>query len=339
MAGLRAALRSPLGKPVTLAFAGRAACVMYHRISAGPAVRERDTFHPNLELFVSEDEFEKQMRHLSHHYNCLGLDEAVDLLRERKLPRRSVVVTFDDGYRDNLLALPILDRYRVPATIYITTGAIDRSRSLWWDEQASVIAALTSLELRGRRWDLSTTALKTRAFADLNALFKSMRPDQQDELMTELRAAHTTASGESMLTWSDVIGLDGHPLITIGAHTVDHHVLSQVTAEELRHQLVASREELERRLGHPVRHFAFPFGGAAHAGPREFAAAAAIGFTSAVTTRPGHWRHSSSLHSLPRIAIDYSDSMDDFEWKLSGGYAATERPVRVAKAVATRIGS
>lgn len=292
---------------------------MYHRIF--PRGTQPAAFSPNLELFVSEEQFEQQIEYLSRNHHCIGLDDAVTRLQRGTLPRGSVIVTFDDGYRDNLLALPILERYSVPATIYVTTGAVARTRTMWWDEQEAALAAMSSLP---------TPALKQRAFDDLNRRFKSMTPAQQDALMEQYRGHF---DHETILSWDEVRSLDRHPLMTIGAHTVDHHVLTQLSAPELEYQLVTSRRELEHQLGHSVEHFAYPFGRAEHAARREFVAAARAGFKSAVTTRPGHWRRISSLHALPRIAVDYSDSMDDFAWKVSGGYVATEAPLRLARSV------
>jgi peptidoglycan/xylan/chitin deacetylase (PgdA/CDA1 family) len=338
---VRTALLSPLGAPVASVYRGVATCLMYHRVAAGTCAdaRARGRFQPNLELFVAEEELDAQMRWLAREHDCLALPDAVDLLHRGKLPKRAAVVTFDDGYRDNLLALPILRQHRVPATIYVTTGAVGRTRTMWWDEQERILGCLSKLELewRGGRlaWPLETQDQKAAAFNDLNRIFKSLPPPRQDELIELLRArAHDSGSeepffaDESILSWEDVQTLDREPLITIGAHTVDHFVLSQLPAEELERQLRESRSALEERLGHPVLHFAYPFGGAEHAGGREFAAAAAAGFTSAVTTRPNHWRAASrhALHALPRLAIDFSDTMDDFRWKVSGLASAIHRP-------------
>jgi peptidoglycan/xylan/chitin deacetylase (PgdA/CDA1 family) len=128
-----------------------------------------------------------------------------------------------------------------------------------------------------------------------------------------------------MLTWDEVLALDQEPLITIGAHTVDHFVMSQLRDEELERQIRESRDELERRLGHPVHHFAYPFGREEHADVREFTAVERAGFVSAVTTRPAHWRGRPSLFALPRLAVDYSDTLEAFRWKLSGFAAALQR--------------
>jgi peptidoglycan/xylan/chitin deacetylase (PgdA/CDA1 family) len=309
---------------------------MYHHIAPGPATRS-PRFRPNRELFVAEEEFEQQMRYVAAHYDCLSLDEAVQALASGHLPRRSVIVTFDDGYRDNLLAVPILKRYHVPATIYITTGAIDRARTFWWDEHETILERLPSLELswRGtpRRWDLSSDALKQQAFGELNRMFKALTPVEQDELLAVLRnAAHAAGSEppyfdpEAMLSWDEVQALDREPLITIGAHTVDHFVMRQLSEDELHHQIHGSRTDLERRLGHPVAHFAYPFGREEHADLREFAAVERDGLASAVTTRPGHWKR-PLRYALPRLSVDYSDTLEDFRWKLSGWSALQQRLV------------
>src|SRR5207244_941711 len=86
--------------------------------------------------------------------------------------------------------------------------------------------------------------------------------------------------------------------------------------------------ELMEELGHAVEHFAYPFGGAEHAGPREFEAARKAGFASALTTRIGHVQafHAGRPHSIPRIAVDFRDDLKSFRWKLSGLQASVRRP-------------
>lgn len=341
---LRAALLSVLGAPFAFFLAGRGTCLMYHHLAAGPATRS-SRFRPNLELYVAEEEFERQMRHVAENYETLSIDEAVQALERGRLPRRSVVVTFDDGYRDNLLAVPILKRYNVPATIYITTGAVGRARTFWWDEHEAILDRLDALELswRGtpRRWDLSTLALKQQAFRDLNLLFKALPPAGQDELLAVLRDAARTAGSEppyfdpeAMLSWEEVAALDREPLITIGAHTVDHFVMRQLDEQELHRQIEGSRTDLERHLGHPVTHFAYPFGREEHADVREFEAVARDGFASAVTTRPAHWK-TPGLYALPRLSVDYSDTLDDFRWKLSG-WSALQQQLQQRRSAAAR---
>jgi hypothetical protein len=114
-------------------YAGLTTILMYHQIS--PERTPPTGFDPNIGLCVPVELFEQQVQYLSRHYRCLSLPQALDGLRAGTLRQPSVVLTIDDGYRDSLLlALPVLERYRVPATIYVTTGYVQGTASLWWLE-------------------------------------------------------------------------------------------------------------------------------------------------------------------------------------------------------------
>lgn len=331
--GIRTLLLSPAGLFLRLLSEGRGTCVMYHRLQrGGPLV---PGFNPNLELMVSEERFDEQMAYLARNHACLTISEAIEALTRGRLPRRSVVVTFDDVHRDCLtLALPILRRHRVPATLYVTTGITDGTASLWWYEQETLLRQLDRLELNWRgkpiRRGLSTDAEKQAAFLELNRLFKSLAAKDQEEFMKELRAA-TSVTGPfdpDALSWDEIRELDRDPLITIGAHSKSHPVLSQVDAAQLEDEVLGSKRLLEEKLGHPVMHFAYPFGDHGQAGPREFKAAERAGFTSALTTRQGKLRafHSRHPYSLPRVAVGFNDDLTTFRFKLSGIDSLFRRP-------------
>ncbi len=108
------------------------------------------------------------------------------------------------------------------------------------------------------------------------------------------------------MDWREIETLARHPLATIGAHTLSHPRLARLDAAEMRTELGAARTILEERLGSPVPHLAYPVGDSGSAGPREFQAATAFGYASAVTTRPGlvypeHARHPTAL---PRVSVN-----------------------------------
>jgi len=303
---------------------GLGSVLMYHRVT-----RERppvDGFNPYRGLAVHESDFEEQIAFIRSHARCLDLRTAVRLLKDGRLPENSVVVTFDDGYRDNLtLALPILERYDVPATIFVSTGLVERTSPLWWYELEDALRMSEELdtEWRGRpiRYPLASVTEKHRAALELNELVKSLSPVEQAEFLGQIRATGASAAhGEEMLTWGELGQLDRSPLITIGAHTRTHPVLSRLTPPELEDELLGARRELEERLGHQVPHLAYPFGGGVQAGWREFQAAEHLGFECAVTTRFGHLHHRHRIFpcAIPRINIAADDSMDDFAWKMSG---------------------
>lgn len=312
--------------------AGLSTCLNYHRITAD--VYGPESFNPNIYLSVHVGAFEEQIRYLSENYLCLTVPDAVRLLRVGKLPSGSVTITFDDGYRDNLtLALPILEKYGVPATVFITTGFLDRSAALWWEEQAFILERISSLKFEWQdkqfNWELTSRKQKEEAAAELRTTFKRLNSGSQNELMDLLRSACSErfSYDSEVLTYSELCTLDQHPLITIGAHTLTHPVLSRVSKEQVRHELLGSRSILEQILGHPVDLFAYPIGGKDHASVREFQLAEECGFVAALTSRPGHFQsgHRDYPFSLPRIPVDYFDTLQSLRWKLSGYEAVVQQ--------------
>ncbi|MCA1778312.1 MAG: polysaccharide deacetylase family protein [Xanthomonadaceae bacterium] len=285
---------------------------------------------------VREGEFDAQIRHLATDYNCLSLPEAVRLLQDRKLPKRSVVVTFDDGYLDNLtLALPILKAYGVPAMLYVTTGFVDHTSNLWWYELEFIIHHKQRLDYywdgRHRTENTVGNHRKRLCFVRLSRMLKRMTPVNQEQFLEQLRSGFTPlpfSYRDHLLDAKQVGALANDPLITIGAHSHHHPVFSSLNNAQLRRELLSSTKLLEQWVGRPVSHLAYPFGGRKQAGRREFRIARELGFASATTTRMGHLHsfHATQLHALPRIAVGNGDTMTSFRWKLSGLECLMRRP-------------
>ncbi len=323
--GVRATLAHSSFRFLQRFYTGFGSCLLYHRVTTetnGPLL-----LSPYISLAVPVKEFERQIVYISKHYDCVALPDAVERLAEGTLSNRTIVVTFDDGYHDNLVhALPVLERYGVPATIFVTTGFIDGTCVPWWYELDAILRKLDAAEIswKGRlfSWKLETPAQTFSAFSELYILFKEMSPDDQNAFMEKLRnLCPSTSTSESMfLSWDELIELSSHPLITIGAHTKNHPVLSCLTAQGVWAELAGGKEILERRLGHSVDHLAYPFGGDTQVCHREFEVAREVGFRSAFTTRFGHLhaKHRKFLHSLPRITIGCGDTISVFQQKLMG---------------------
>jgi len=328
-------LMSPPFAPLRRRYSGLASILMYHRI-----VNRRcctTGFDPNLGLSVHIDDFEAQLAYIAAHHRCLSLPDAVAALSDGTLAPGAVVITFDDGYRDNLeLAVPLLEKYGLPATIYVATGVISGNAAIWWYEQEFIVRQLSGLAFRWRGltydWPLETRLQKDIACEGLNLLFKGLTLAEQRELMEIIRSQSPEPFSykQLVLSWDELRALDANPLITIGAHTVNHPNLKLCSDEEARGELLSSRLELERELGHEVLHAAYPFGSVEQAGPREFAIAKALGFASACTTALGHVQpeHRDHVTALPRICIDYFDRLERFCWKLSGCHAFLQQKGR-----------
>jgi len=298
--------------------------LMYHQISSGTRAKK---FNPHLGLQVDVDSFRDQMRLLSRTHQCLSLSRFSDLLKERRLPPNSVTVTFDDGYRDGLtLALPILERFQIPATIFVTTGFLDHRAPVWWRELEAIIQNSNQLDFswenQSYRYSLQAISQRDDCFAALTTLFERLSPQKICRLLKIIQqsVSRRDQADVEMLSWSDVEALSSHPLITIGAHTVNHPALSFQTDELAMRELAQSREELSDKTKSAIQHFAYPFGSTAHVSPREIKLAREIGFSTACITYFGHASHAffSYPHALPRINIDWDDTLFSFARKLTG---------------------
>ena len=274
-------------------------------------------FEPNRMLEITPAFLDAALTRLKRlGYRLVTLDAALAELRDGAAdPAPFAVLTFDDGYRDNLFhALPVLERHAAPFTIYVTTGFAARRARLWWLELEEAVrrSDRVAVEIDGRAIDLpaGTDDEKRAAF---DAVYWRLRSGSEDRLLAtvERLARGRDVDGQALVAdqcmgWDEVARLAAHPLATIGAHTSTHPRLARLGLAEMRTELGASRTLLEERLGRPAVHLAYPVGDPTSAGVREFAAAAAFGYASAVTTRPGliYPEHARHAHALPRVSLN-----------------------------------
>jgi len=243
----------------------------------------------------------------------IGPDDLVAMLRGEIPQRRFVIYTFDDGYEDNLVhALPVFREKVAPFTVYVATGFPERTLIPWWQLLEDLILAQPRLQLRlggaSLAFDCATDAGREDAFYTLrSAMLEGMRKDYRgtlDEVFGPFGIDPFRHSGLG-LSWDQVRDLARDPRVTIGSHGCRHVPLAKLPEAEMILELTESRRILEEQLGRPVRHLAYPYGATGEAGPREFAAAQAAGYLTAVTTRPANVfpEHRDHLTCLPRNLV------------------------------------
>lgn len=300
--------------------------LMYHRIADEPV----DYWG----LAVSPSHFEEHLQVLRRTRHPVPLAEFVSRLTAGTLPSNAVAVTFDDGYVDNLMAgKPLLASADIRATVFLTTGLVGRLEPLWWDELSRLILLAKGpqkfdLTIRGKSLtfdfgfevdagDNTAPCLvpKNRS-ATLSAIWQILRQledKERDSVMAQLRsillAVDDYDSLARVMTSNEVQTIVSDGLVTIGAHTVNHPMLSGLEGSACRREIVESKRICEDITGRPVITFAYPYGDF-DVMARE--AVKTAGFALACSTRSGPATAASDIFALPRVHVPNRDG-DEFD--------------------------
>jgi peptidoglycan/xylan/chitin deacetylase (PgdA/CDA1 family) len=225
--------------------AGHLRILCYHGVCEDHVANQR--WVP--ECFVTESAFERQLRYLTSRTRVLPLSEALDRLWNGSIPKRAVSVTFDDGYANNLqLAYPLLNRYGVPATIFLSTSYIESGEFFLF-----LKSALFKHLKRGHTVAAAPASYKTTPIDDVrrDALrwWPEVRASLNDVQLQTLRP----------LSIADVKSANTS-LLEFGAHSHTHCILKNETPERRRQEILTSIRKVEEWTSKPVRVFAYPNG-------------------------------------------------------------------------------
>ncbi|MGH8581626.1 MAG: polysaccharide deacetylase family protein [Gammaproteobacteria bacterium] len=261
--------------------------------------------------------FEDVMAMLAGYYAVVPLHEIVEHLVAREpFARDSIAVTFDDGYEDNLrLGLPILARYRIPATIFLATAFIDHAEVLWTErlEQALrttckdfVDVERLGLSYREPRLPLSTPEQRRQGNRVLGDLLKGHDAEGISRALKQLESqleVDPRGYAQRMLTWPQVRELDAAG-IEIGAHGVSHTIMTRLDFSSACAEMRLSKAAIESKLQRPVRHFAFPNGRAEDFSEPLRLAARDLGYQSVSSCVWGlNWPGRESPYDIRRIGL------------------------------------
>ena len=312
----------PLLHQVGNLWRGRACVLCYHRVL--PEEEFKADKSPNSNLIMPTSKFAEQIEFLSENHEVVSMDGLVDYLEsepDRDANKFVVAVTFDDGYKDNLThALPILEQYNIPATIYITTRFPEGDTWMWWNEIWDYLDNNDVLEVNDvpEGLTISTLRQKIKCFNKLFDWILNLSYEKQKKYVETITKSVARKQYSNLcLNWEEIKILDQHPLVTIGAHTNSHPNLKKLTEQEAFAEMSHSKNLLEEKLKHSVEHFAYPFGTHNEADVREFELASRCGFRTAVTTRPESLK-SPALNAIPRLGVPSYLNLRGFIGKLSG---------------------
>lgn len=286
----------------------------YHRILDVP---DENSFPFDIELVsASVSSFTSQMQYIKENYTPLSFASLLQYLdRGDAPPRGSVIVTFDDGFSDNYYnAFPILKKFNIPATIFLSTGYID-SQEIFWYEKLSYAVMTTSPRTLAipqfARIRIDGTASSRRCA--IKALMRHLQrvPDLIrlqlldnlfDQLSVDHRNIHDPRSGP--MTWEQILEMSAN-CIEFGSHGVSHPVLSMLDSTKLEHELAHSKQNIESMLNKPVQVLAYPVGGEEAFNDKVRTAVKSAGYRLGVSyiagiEKPEQW----DVYALRRLHVE-----------------------------------
>lgn len=277
-AGLRPRLARALHRMGTLPLAGRlrgalrgdVRILAYHRVLE-TAVADDFRFDPDL-VSASAEGFREQLRIVRRRFSPMRFDELLDRLdRGRSLPRRTVLITFDDGYDDNhRVAFPLLREAGLSAMFFVSTGHIDSGRPFAYDWLVYMLCSARDAHLHAPELGLdlllpSTLAARRALAAHALDRLKMLSALAQEALIERLQAkwAMSDVAGHPdcrPMTWAQLREMhDGG--MEIGSHGVCHHMLAKMPRDAMRIELEASRAAIAREIGAAPIAVSYPVGG------------------------------------------------------------------------------
>jgi len=296
-----------------------AVILMYHSITEDPSLTAWS-------VGVSQPRaaFEAHIRAIAERFNPVSIDDVTDFASgRRRLPKKSVAVTFDDGFADNHdVVLPILTRYSVPATFYLLAGAVETGAPPWYCRIRHAFGRTRLCEwtnseagmARNIGSDSGRVAALDVAFGIGARKTGTVQEQWVSELERSLEVEPLRPESRFMMSWEQARALKkaGH---TIGAHTLTHPNLAQVSTGEARWEITGSKRTIERALGEPIHHFSYPHPAL---DPEWNAETVEItreaGFRSAVVTASGRVRPGDDPLELRRIYA--AAEFDQWLWNL-----------------------
>jgi peptidoglycan/xylan/chitin deacetylase (PgdA/CDA1 family) len=268
--------------------------------------------------FPTAEAFERQIQHLTRYYNPIPLRQLISHYETgERLPPSSVAVTFDDGFANNYtVAFPILQKYGVPFTVFLTTAMIGQPGARLWTEQVSRALYLTPrkrIDLAIGTGDvtfrLATPGDREASSRALLSVLKRTRPQERTAIVARVLEACDEPPLDArelerydFLTWEQARAMAASG-VEFGSHTVSHPILSTLDRADLVRELVQSKADIETQLGSPCEAFAYPNGSFADFGDRDKEMLREVGYRCALANNGSLNGSKIDLFALQRVNI------------------------------------
>jgi len=296
----------------------------YHRIG--------DYLSDPYDITVSNKNFISQIQWLIKYFNLISLDDLYECLQEQKYPyKKSVLLTFDDGYASTSNTIQLLEKWSIPATFFICTPDND-NRHFYWDilshlliEQKTIpdddmdfiihlckIAHINlipekklddngfNIGLKWKRHDNNYITQRCEVLELLTNNAEYEHPNSPNSILNLLnQKSFPIESDRSILSGINKLDI-AH--CTIGAHTMNHYSLSSLHRNEQKNEILNNKKQLENELGVQIKYFAYPFGSKRHYNPDSINIVQ-DNFSLALSNRSGLINKESNSYELPRFLV------------------------------------
>jgi peptidoglycan/xylan/chitin deacetylase (PgdA/CDA1 family) len=230
-------------------------------------------------VWTSAAKFAKHLHYIRKRYRVISLQDLVSSLRSGRIPKNSIVITFDDGFADNFhVAYPLLRQYQIPATIFLVTDCIENKQPIWIQELCYLISKVGSQKI-AEKLDAVAKELNGPQFNPTNSskrklglnkaleeyLAFAVKKEMRGEILTRLYSDFTIqkekvlSQNEIFLNWDQVKQMQQNG-ITFGNHGASHTPLSALPSSEQKNEIQQSKHIIEERLGESFLPFSYPFG-------------------------------------------------------------------------------
>jgi peptidoglycan/xylan/chitin deacetylase (PgdA/CDA1 family) len=279
--------------------------------------------------FLTVPDFCQRLEYLRKNFQIISIDEYARYVQTGEAPQsNTIVLTFDDGYRCFYTRIfPLLKKYNIPATMFLCTECLEKGAILLHDRLGYMVATspvtkFSLPELGARIYSLSSEGERIQVFRDIGARIHMMSHDEKvgtvDKLSEVLKVDESGIPQHvPMLSWSEVREMLCSGLVTFGAHTVSHPILTSIGMREARYEIIHSKTVIEKELNVPVRFMAYPNGADEDFNESIKGAVKEAGYDLAFTTisRFGGQR---DPYELPRDGFSSSESISRFKLRVSG---------------------
>ena len=320
----------------------QAVILLYHRITDLNS-------DPQL-LSITPEHFTEHLEHLREYYYPMNLNKLAEAIKGKQVPNHTFVITFDDGYVDNLWnAKPILEKYKIPATIFITSKYVGQNQEFWWDElerllffPESLPESLTltinnklySWKIENQiennnfnsenycHWNVTlsdTPTLRHRAYRDLCNLLRPMDYSAREKILNDLSSwaglEETYRQDYRAMSADEICSLTKDGLIDVGSHTHTHPVLASLSLQDQIKEIKESKSYLEAILDRPINYFSYPYGSKSDYTAKTITIVKNSGFSCACSNFTGVIRQGTDCFQLPRFIVRDWDG-DEFARRL-----------------------